>query len=74
MNQALEQLVRDRAGRRCEYCRLPEAAVDLEHLIDHVIARQHGGPTVPGNLALACGRCNLHKGRTLPASTRRRVS
>lgn len=30
--------------------------------LDHIIARQHGGSTIPENLALACGRCNRHKG------------
>jgi hypothetical protein len=30
--------------------------------IDHVVARQHGGPTVLGNLALSCLHCNSHKG------------
>jgi hypothetical protein len=27
-----------------------------------VIAKQHLGPTTAENLALACGRCNRHKG------------
>jgi hypothetical protein len=31
-------------------------------MIDHVVARQHGGLTVDANLALACPSCNLHKG------------
>jgi len=30
--------------------------------IDHIIARQHGGLTELGNLALACLHCNRHKG------------
>lgn len=30
--------------------------------IDHIIARQHGGPTVADNLALACIHCNRFKG------------
>ena len=30
--------------------------------IDHIIARQHGGATDFGNLALACLHCNRHKG------------
>ncbi len=29
---------------------------------DHIIAKQHGGKTRADNLALACARCNLHKG------------
>ena len=34
-------------------------------MIDHIIARQHRGPTVVENLALACGRCNASKGPNL---------
>lgn len=65
MNAALVELVRSRADGRCEYCRLPQSAVLARHVIDHVIAQQHDGPTVPGNLALCCQRCNLHKGPNL---------
>ena len=28
----------------CEYCRRPQALSDLPFAIDHIIARQHGGP------------------------------
>jgi cation diffusion facilitator CzcD-associated flavoprotein CzcO len=31
-------------------------------VIDHVVAKQHGGADESGNLALCCGRCNQHKG------------
>lgn len=62
MEKSLEREVRERAEARCEYCRVPEPVGGLRHVIDHVIARQHGGPTVSGNLALCCGRCNLSKG------------
>jgi hypothetical protein len=54
-----------RAGARCEYCLLPEAASELRHVIDHVIAVQHGGGDDPENLAFACVRCNRHKGPNL---------
>jgi hypothetical protein len=30
--------------------------------IDHIIAQQHGGRTLAGNLALACFYCNASKG------------
>jgi hypothetical protein len=30
--------------------------------MDHIIAKQHGGPTVDHNLALACFFCNSAKG------------
>ena len=65
MNRALEQIVRLRAGGVCEYCRLPEALAPTPFALDHVVAKQHRGPTVLTNLALACPECNLHKGPNL---------
>jgi hypothetical protein len=41
---------------------MPESASTLKHVVDHVIAKQHGGQSLLENLALCCGRCNLHKG------------
>jgi 5-methylcytosine-specific restriction endonuclease McrA len=66
MHAALRKLVMDRAGHRCEYCRLHQDHQPLVPLhIEHVTARQHGGDDSPENLALACHRCNLHKGPNL---------
>ena len=65
MADELYAAVRFRAGFRCEYCRLPEASSDLSFPVDHVIARKHGGLTQLDNLALACQRCNAHKGTDL---------
>ncbi len=65
MNAALERLVWERAGHRCEYCQVPQSADDLPFHIDHIIARQHGGLTNEANLALACYADNLHKGPNL---------
>jgi hypothetical protein len=62
MNPALEQLVWQRAHSRCEYCQLPQAFSPLPRAIDHIVARQHHGPTVAENLALACFFCNSYKG------------
>ncbi len=62
MDEPLIRAVRDRAGRLCEYCRVPEAYYQTPFELDHVIAKQHGGPTVLGNLALSCLHCNGHKG------------
>ena len=59
------RFVRDRAGERYEYCRLHQNDSELLHHIEHIIARQHGGTDHPDNLALACHRCNLHKGPNL---------
>ena len=66
MDAAIRDLVRRRAGNRCEYCRLPQSA--LPHApfhVEHVVAKQHGGSDDTVNLALACDRCNLHKGPNL---------
>ena len=59
------RFVRERAGERCEYCRLHQDHSELLHHIEHVVARQHGGTDHVDNLALACHRCNLHKGPNL---------
>lgn len=66
MDDGVRQLVRKRAGNRCEYCRLPQAALPWARFhIEHVRARQHRGTDDADNLALACNRCNAHKGPNL---------
>jgi hypothetical protein len=68
MTPALRQLVRDRARGRCEYCRIRQIAdAFFTFHIEHIVPRQHGGPSVESNLALACHHCNLHKGPNLTA-------
>src|SRR5438270_10439 len=62
MDDALIELVWERAGGCCEYCRFPHAYSPLPYEIDHIIARKHRGPTDARNLALACFTCNNHKG------------
>ena len=62
MNRDLARRVRERAGGRCEYCRIPQIALPLPFQIDHIIAEQHAGATVLENLALACPHCNRYKG------------
>jgi hypothetical protein len=54
--------VRQRAGGRCEYCRLPQSGSDVPFEIDHIVGRHHKGPSVAGNLAFACVYCNGYKG------------
>ena len=61
----LRQVVIARAGERCEYCLLPQVATLHKHELDHIIPRQHRGATDIDNLALACFRCNRHKGPNL---------
>lgn len=65
MQPSLRSLVRGRAKAACEYCRFPEAEGNLPYTLDHIIARQHGGPDAVDNLAFACPFCNLHKGTNL---------
>jgi hypothetical protein len=65
MDVATRTLIRQRANDCCEYCGLPQDAVDVTHHVEHVIAKQHGGDDLTENLALACDRCNFHKGPNL---------
>lgn len=68
MDQATRELVRQRAGNRCEYCGLHQNDLPfLRFHTEHIIARQHGGGDYDSNLALACNHCNLHKGPNLSA-------
>ena len=65
MDNARSEFVRQRAGERCEYCRLPQRASALRFHVEHIIARQHGGGNDLENLALACPECNYQKGTNL---------
>jgi hypothetical protein len=65
MDAIWDALVRQRAGHRCEYCHFPEQLAEVPFQIDHIVACQHGGPTEPDNLALACCYCNRYKGPNL---------
>ncbi len=65
MDAATSQLVRQRAGNRCEYCHLPQDFSDLRFHVEHIVPRQHRGADNLDNLALACPECNLHKGTNL---------
>jgi hypothetical protein len=61
----LRTLVVQRAGNRCEYCRLPEHIGRIPFEADHIIAIKHRGKTTPENLAYTCPRCNRLKGSDL---------
>ena len=57
MDARTRELVRQRAGQRCEYCRLPQRAVPyLVFHVDHIIAKQHLDEVSddPQMLAWAC--------------------
>src|ERR1700741_720808 len=68
MDARTRELVRQRAGQRCEYCHFREQAVPyLVFHVDHIIARQHLDEVSddPQSLAWACSECNYHKGPNL---------
>lgn len=66
MDAVLRNFVRERAGRRCEYCRLHEEDADfLAFHVEHIIAKQHGGTDDPDSLCYACSECNWAKGPNL---------
>jgi len=61
-DKSLDASVRSRASDTCEYCVLPQSVRRLRFHVEHILPRQHGGNDDLDNLALACGRCNRHKG------------
>ena len=68
MDESLRQFVRERAGNRCEYCRLPQqVGASIRFHVDHVRPLRHGGTDDPENLCLACPNCNWGKSSDLSA-------
>ena len=66
MAGALRRLVRNRAGRRCEYCHLPDETAPLARFqVEHIIARKHGGLDGLDNRCWSCHRRNLCKSSNL---------
>ncbi len=66
MDTIIRNEVRQRAGNRCEYCRLrQEDEEENPFHIEHIIAQQHGGTDAQENLALVCSWCNAVKGPNL---------
>ena len=61
----MAEAVRRRAGHACEYCQLRDAAHPAPFEIEHIIPKQHGGPTALHNLDYSCLHCNKHKGPNL---------
>ncbi len=64
----LRELIIQRAGGCCEYCRVSQESSDISFQVEHIIAVSHGGKTVENNLALSCPRCNLFKGSNIAAA------
>ena len=60
-NAAIIQVVAERAGHRCEYCRAPEAIFNFPFEVEHVVPKGRGGADHAANWALSCRACNLHK-------------
>ena len=52
MDRKTEHIVRLRGGGVCEYCRLPEVVSHLPFPLDHIIARQHHGPSTEDGAVL----------------------
>ncbi len=66
MDEALRAFIRERAGGRCEYCRLHQDDYESQTFhVEHVVAKQHGGSDDADNLCLACSECNWAKGPNL---------
>lgn len=59
---SIRRLVTQRAGNRCEYCRLSQAGQEALFHVDHILPEIDGGMTTLENLALACVSCSLRKG------------
>ena len=62
MARSRRAIVRERAGDRCEYCRIPQSSTCLRHTLDHIRARKHRGSTDVENLCWSCAQCNAAKG------------
>lgn len=61
LSVAVRQLVRERAGNRCEYCLSHQNFVLGKLQIDHVKPASQGGTASEDNLCLACELCNQYK-------------
>lgn len=62
MARSRRQVVRDRAGRCCEYCHLPEHGDVQPFQLDHIRAQKHLGSSSLQNTAWSCLACNSFKG------------
>ena len=56
------RIVRERAQRRCEYCRADERWQFVRFTIDHILPQAAGGSYDADNLALAYRNCNERRG------------
>jgi hypothetical protein len=66
MDDALRAFAWERAGGRCEYCRLHQDDYEFQTFhVEHIVAKQHGGTEDEDNICLACSECNWAKGPNL---------
>lgn len=56
-----KQIVSDKAGGVCEYCRSRKDYSPDPFSVEHIRPRARGGTDAPENLALSCHGCNGHK-------------
>jgi 5-methylcytosine-specific restriction endonuclease McrA len=61
ISREIREAVAARAGRRCEYCRLPDRLQAGGFELDHILPSARGGLTTLDNLAYACPHCNDRK-------------
>jgi 5-methylcytosine-specific restriction endonuclease McrA len=64
---ALRLLVVQDAGERCGYCSSSSLVTGMPLVLEHLVPKAKGGPTVRENLWLSCYRCNEFKGRASDA-------
>lgn len=60
-------LILERDGATCVWCRRPVDAGLVEATTEHVVPRVKGGPSWLENEVAACRRCNARRGHRSPA-------
>lgn len=67
LSEQQKEAVKQRAGYRCEYCRITHWELQVDHIIPRSRRRRdpfaENGENIdrPENLAAACAHCNRHK-------------
>lgn len=67
LREEIVWLAEERAGRRCEYCRMHQALQGATFHVEPVMPSARGGASDLGNLAWCCPGCNLHKSDRIDA-------
>lgn len=65
--KALRDQITKEARHRCGYCLTSARITGAPMEVDHIVPESLGGPTIRGNLWLACSMCNDHKGNRIAA-------